>query len=217
MPRLSKLDASNSDEVCFMRAVSVGADVDFVGCEVAGSFSPGGSCLLFVCNVARSRRSGFSFSAISSSSSSISRMEPSCTFQRLDGCCDNDRAENCVDRSFGLGSLLTFGDMIGSSCALVSILLLSSSSSIFKTESSCRFQKLDGCCDRDRGERSRVGVRGLLSNRCKKSKYNQNRRRDNHSNGPEQLTVCNANPMRVRAVAGAHFHAMQQPHQFKSM
>jgi hypothetical protein len=48
MPRLSKLDASNSDEVCFMRAVSVGADVDFVGCEVAGFFSPGGSCSSFV-------------------------------------------------------------------------------------------------------------------------------------------------------------------------
>jgi hypothetical protein len=82
-------------------------------------------------------------------------MKPSCTFQRLDGCCDNDREENYVDRSFWRGSLLlTFGDMIGS-CALVSILLLSSSSSISKTEEpSCRFQKLDGCCDKDRGERS---------------------------------------------------------------
>jgi hypothetical protein len=133
------------------------------------------------------------------------------TFQRLDGGSDNDRAENCVDRSFWLGSLLTFGDMIGS-CALVSILLLSSSSSISKTEPSCRFQKLDGCCDRDRGERSRVGVR-LLSNPCKKSKCNQNRRRDSHSNGPEQLDSMQCNPNASTGCGccwgSMQFHAMQ--------
>jgi hypothetical protein len=115
------LDASNSDKVYFMRAVSLGANMGFVGCEVAGFFSPEGCSLFVTLHVAGGVDS--CFSAISSSSSSISRMESSCSLQRSDGCCDNDRAEDCGDRSFWFDSLLTFlGDMVGS-CALVSLLL----------------------------------------------------------------------------------------------
>jgi hypothetical protein len=49
MSRLSKSDASNSDEVCFMHAVLVGADVAFVGCEVDGYFSSGSRWSGFFC------------------------------------------------------------------------------------------------------------------------------------------------------------------------